>query len=160
VIYYLTATGNGNSPDGTAPHGAVECTQAQYSSASNWTISGGVIVPATPATPTLAQQAAALIDGGITIASAETPALNGAYATDATAQSNLQAVQIYVTANAKFPGSSGTYPWLDKAGVAHIFPTIIEFTAFATAVADFVADCTMIVLTGKGTLPAATATIS
>ncbi|MDE1906632.1 MAG: hypothetical protein KGH75_09310, partial [Rhodospirillales bacterium] len=112
-----------------------------------------------PPTPTLAQQAAAMIAAGLGITSTGTPALNGTYSVDATAQHNIQAVQIYIQANGKFPGSSGTYAWLDKAGAPHAFPTVAEFTAFATAVADFVADLQMIIYTGTGTLPADTATI-
>ncbi len=161
--YYLTLIngirGGGVTPDGTIPSGAAECTVAQYLAADDWTTDGGQIVAYVPPAPTLAQQAAALIAGGLTITSTGTPALNGTYSTDATAQQNIQAVQIYIQANGKFPGSSGTYPWLDKAGQPHVFPTISEFTAFATAVADFVADLQMIVYTGAGTLPAATATI-
>ncbi len=59
MIYYLTATGNGLSPDGTLPPGAVECTQAQYAAASSWTVKNGAIVAATPPSPTPAQRAAA-----------------------------------------------------------------------------------------------------
>lgn len=115
--------------------------------------------PAAPPAPTLARQAEALIGGGITITSTGTPSLNGVYAANPAAQGNLLAVQTYILTNAKFPGSSGTYPWLDASGAAHIFPSVAEFEAFATAVANFVADCTMIILTGTGTLPVATATI-
>ena len=68
-------------------------------------------------------------------------------------------MQIYIQANGKFPGSTGTYAWLDKSGAAHVFPSVTEFTAFATAIADFVADIQMTIYTGSGTIPAATATI-
>lgn len=159
MIYYLTAAGNGVSRDGTLPSGAVECTQAQYLAPSIWAVEGEQIVAVTPPAPTLAQQALALIAGGMTITSTDTPALNGTYSANASAQSNIQAVQIYIQANGKFPGSSGTYAWLDTSGTPHVFPSISEFTAFATAIADFVADCTMIALTGEGTLPVASATI-
>lgn len=60
--YYLTTTGNGCSPDGTIPAGAVVCTQAQYENASAWTVANGAIVAATPPTVPLAQQAQAALD--------------------------------------------------------------------------------------------------
>ena len=126
-----------------------------------WAVNNSALVTYTPPTPppTLAQQAAALIAGGITITSTGTPGLDGVYACDATAQSNLQAVQTYILTNGKFPGSSGTYPWLDTTGAAHVFPSVTEFEAFASRVADFVADCTLIMLTNSGTLPVASANI-
>ena len=128
--------------------------------AGNFYVAAGVITPGSaPIVLSPAQQATALISGGITITSTGTPALDGVYACDATAQSNLQAVQTYILTNGKFPGSSGTYPWLDTSGAAHIFPSITEFEAFASRVADFVADCTLIMLTNSGTLPPASATI-
>ena len=42
--YYLTTTGNGYSPDGTLPPGAVACTQEQHANAGAWTIENGEIV--------------------------------------------------------------------------------------------------------------------
>jgi hypothetical protein len=141
----------------------LELTPAQWAArmTGQWAVSNGALVPYTPPAPvlTLAQQAAAALYAGITITSTGTPALNGVYSCDKQAQSNIQAVQIYIQANGKFPGSSGTYPWLDKSGAPHVFPSVAEFTAFATAIADYVADCQMIVYTGAGTLPAPTATI-
>ncbi len=169
-ILYSTATGEIIQWQDTAafnyapaPSGAsvMPVTSAQWAVQTGVYVSGGKIVTGTPPTPppTLAQQAAALIAGGITITSTGTPGLDGVYACDATAQSNLQAVQTYILTNGKFPGSSGTYPWLDTTGAAHVFPSVTEFEAFASRVADFVADCTLIMLTNSGTLPAATANI-
>lgn len=120
---------------------------------------GTFTAPAAPPPPTLLQQAQAALSGGITITSTGTSSLDGIYSVDATAQSNLQAVQTYILTNGKFPGSSGTYPWLDMAGAAHTFPSTTEFEAFATAIADYVADLTLIALTGTGTIPTPTATI-
>lgn len=147
-----------------AAAGFVEITAAQWAARyqGDWAVSAGAMVayvPPAPPAPTLAQQAGAMIAAGLTIKSTGTPALDGVYSVDAAAQQNIQAVQIYIQANGKFPGSSGTYPWLDKAGQPHVFPTVAEFSAFATVVADFVADLKMIQFTGAGTLPAASATI-
>lgn len=67
TTYYLTATGNGCSVDGTVPAGAVECTQEQYSNPHAWTISNGAavaaVVPPPPPPPTvsLATQALAAL---------------------------------------------------------------------------------------------------
>ena len=163
--YYDTATGKNYAFDDsvvvsgaqgawvfTAPNGAV---LGPYPV----TLTPGNAPYVAPPAPTLAQQAAALIAGGLTVTSTGTAALDGVYACDAAAQSNLQAVQTYILTNGKFPGSSGTYPWLDVTGTAHIFPSTTEFEAFASRVADFVADCTLIMLTNSGTLPPASATI-
>ncbi len=127
-----------------------------------WAVSNGALVAYTPPAPvlTLAQQAQAALAAGLTVTSTGTPALDGLYSVDAAAQQNIQAVQIYIQANGKFPGSTGTYAWLDKSGAAHVFPSVTEFTAFATAVADYVADLQMIIYTGTGTLPAATKAIA
>lgn len=170
-VLYATATGEiiqwqdttafnyAAPPAGTA---TLAVTPAQWAEQTGaYYVSNGALVAGTiaPPAPTLAQQAEALIAGGITITSTGTPALNGVYSCNAQAQANLQAVQIYIQANGKFPGSAGTYPWLDMAGTPHIYPSITEFTALASRIADFVADCTLIILTGEGTLPPNTATI-
>ena len=142
----------------------VDVTTANPQPQQGWTASGSGTTwlfapPAPPPAPTLAQQAQAALAAGLTITSTGTPALNGVYATDAETQADIGWVQIYVQANGKFPGSSGTYVWLDIDRAPHIFPSVAEFTAFATVFADYVADLKMIATTNAGTLPAATATI-
>ncbi len=58
AIYYLTPDGgNGFSPDGTLPTGAIACTEAQYGNASAWKIDAGNIVATTPPVASLADQA-------------------------------------------------------------------------------------------------------
>ncbi len=165
VGYFDSVNSSAALPTASATSALYEMTVAEAESryAGVWGVNVATpalvpyVAPVVP--PTLAEQAAALIAGGITITSTGTPALDGVYACNAAAQQNLQAVQTYILTNAKFPGSAGTYPWLDAAGEAHIFPTPVEFEAFSTAVANFVADCTLIMLTGTGPLPPATATI-
>ena len=148
------------APAGTATLTVTPAQWAALNSGPFYVSNGALIAGSPPAVPpSPAQQATALISGGITITSTGTPALDGVYACDATAQSNLQAVQTYILTNGKFPGSSGTYPWLDTNSTPHVFPSTTEFEAFASRVADFVADCTMIILTGSGTLPPSTASI-
>ncbi|MBW4089886.1 MAG: hypothetical protein HIU82_02085 [Proteobacteria bacterium] len=138
----------------------VDITGVSPAPAVGWSYSdGGFTAPPSPPAPTLAQQAAALITGGIAITSSGTPALNGTYSTGAAAQQNAAHMMGFINANGKFPGTSGTLVWLDAAGQPHTFATTAEFGAFYTAAFDFVADCQMIMLTGSGTLPSPSATI-
>ena len=134
---------------------------ARLSNPSGWAVESGALVSYTTPTPvpTLAQQAAALIAGGIAITSTGTPALNGTYATNAAAQANMLGVVSYINANGKFPGSSGTVTWYDMAGQPHVFSTVAEFMALYTAGLDFVMDCQLVADAGTGTLPVASATI-
>ena len=158
--YYLTATGNGISLDGTMPTGAVVCTQAQYANASAWTISGGAIVAATPPAPTPAQLANTAMGAGLAITSTGTPALNGTYAIDNATQGKIAAISVYILTNAKFPGGVASYPLMDLSGTPHTFPTTASFQAFATAVADYVAVLDVIIASNAGTPPAAAKTIA
>jgi hypothetical protein len=111
--------------------------------------------------PTLAQQAAALLAGGITITSTQYPSLNGTYSTAAAAQSNAAFIAGYIANFGKFPGASpsAALTYLDATGNPHVFPTTAEFLAFYQAAGDFVADCQTIILTNSGTLPPNTAAI-
>lgn len=115
-------------------------------------------VPAPPP-PTLSQQAQNALAAGLTITSTGTPTLDGVYAVDAGAQANITATMLYVQVNGKFPGSSTTQTWGLMNGSVVVFPSTAEFTAFATAVANYAADLIEIAMTNTGTLPAATATI-
>jgi len=116
--------------------------------------------PTTLLAPTLAQQAASLISGGLTIISQSASGLNGLYSTNAAAQNNILAVQVYIQSNGTFPGSSGSLVWLDKNSTPHTFTATGQFTEFATAIADYVADLTLISMTGSGVLPPTTMTIA
>jgi hypothetical protein len=116
--------------------------------------------PAGPAPPTLAEQAVAAIDAGLAVTSTSTPALNGTYGVDPTAQGRIASVSTYILVNGRFPGGVTAYPWLDVTGAAHVFPTTAAFQAFATALADYVAALDMIAATGSGSLPVAAVTIA
>jgi len=116
--------------------------------------------PTTPISPSLAQQASLLVGAGLSIASTSASGLNGIYGTNAAAQSNLLAVQVYLQANQKFPGTSGSMLWLDANNSPHTFTSTGQFTEFATAIADYVADLTLISMTGSGVLPPTTTTIA
>ncbi|MDA8049953.1 MAG: hypothetical protein M0002_08105 [Rhodospirillales bacterium] len=118
-----------------------------------WGYNGSAFAAPAPPVPTLAQQAAAALGRGVAVTSSGTPALDGTYAIDAASQAKIQAVSLFIVVNGKFPSAVASYPWLDTAGAAHLFPTTAEFQAFATAIADYVAALDMIIATGSGTLP-------
>jgi len=117
---------------------------------------GEVPPPAAPAAPpplTLAQTALGMIASGLTIVSTSAPAINGLYSTNAAAQNNILAIQVYIQSNGKFPGSSGSLLWLDQNNSPHTFTTTGQFTEFASAIADYVSDLTLVAMTGSGALP-------
>jgi len=109
---------------------------------------------------TMAQQASTRLAGGLNITSQSASGLNGLYATDPVAQSNITAIQVYIQSNGKFPGTSGSQIWLDADNSPHTFTTTGQFTEFATAIADYVADLTLVAMTNSGTLPPTTTTIA
>ncbi len=115
--------------------------------------------PTAPPPPTLAQQAQAALYAGVAITSTGTPTLNGTYGCDPGAQANLNAIQTYINTNDKFPGSAGTYSYVDMNDAPHTFPTTAAFTAFATAIADYVSDLLHVELGVLGALPANAKTI-
>ncbi len=123
---------------------------------SGWAVSNGALVARTPvaATATLAQQAQAALAAGVTVTSASTPALDGTYACDSSAQHRIAAVSLFITVNNRFPGGGATLAWPDAAGAARVFPTTALFQAFATAVADHVAALDAVVLGTATVLPA------
>lgn len=117
--------------------------------------------PAAAPAPTLAQQAAALLDsGGLTISSTSTPALDGTYSVAAIAVQRLLGVSHYATINGKFPGGAATYTWYDASGGEHVFTDIALFQEFFTALADYESALTFLSLGAPGVLPATSATIS
>ncbi len=162
--YFLTFAngipGTGIAYDDTLPSGAVECTQEQYQAPSQWTISDGAIIAFVPtALQQLQSQAIAALDGGLTITSTSTPALNGTYACDDAHQARINRIQGFIAANSKFPNSLAALPWPDISGTVHEFPSTAEFTAFASAVADYVMALDAVIMGISTTLPPAQATI-
>lgn len=95
AAYYLTENGgNGFSPDGTIPEGAMACSAEQYQNATAWSISGGKLVAMTlsldfaRARQTLAVKIAceAAITGGFTSAALGT---DYQYPSDTNSQRNI-----------------------------------------------------------------------
>jgi hypothetical protein len=146
----------------------LEVTAAQWaarlSNPPGWAVSNGALVAYTPPppVPTLAQQAAALIAGGITITSTGTAALNGVY----NVQSGVPFGQEDIATEAQFISTYGEFTngattnlqWPLLNGTFVAFPTTAAFLAFAKAAAQFIAAVKLAVGQGAA-LPAATATI-
>lgn len=123
--------------------------------AVGWAYAGGTFTaPPAPPAPTLAQQAAAAINAGLTITSTGTPALNGTYACDDAHQARINRVQGFIEANGKFPNGLTELPWPDMSGAIHLFPTTAEFTAFASAIADYVMALDAVIMGVSTALPA------
>jgi hypothetical protein len=130
---------------------------------SGWAVSAGALVAYVPPTPTLtlAQQAAAALNAGLTITSTSTPTLNGTYNVDAVAQANINSMYnlIQRAGGSAFPGGLTEMPWADINGTVHTFASVGDFLAFETAVGDYVLALNLIAITNTGTMPAASATI-
>lgn len=152
--------GTGASPDGTLPAHGVICTAAEAVAWQQCTVTGGVVTVGPAPAPTLAQQAAELIVGGIAITSAgSAAALNGTYSVSGAAQTNALGIVAYINANGKFPGSTATMTWEDSSGNPHVFQSPTEFLAFYSAALDFVTDCQDVIYGLSETLPSNAYTI-
>jgi hypothetical protein len=125
--------------------------------AGAWTFTA----PPAPPVPTLAQQATAALAAGVTITSTATPALNGLYACDVATQNRLSRMYNLIQRGdgASFPNSLSALPWTDMAGAVHTFATVTEFLAFESAIGGYALTLELIIATGAGTLPPATAPI-
>ena len=110
-------------------------------------------VYAAPTLQTRAQLAAGLISAGASVTSASSPSLNGTYSLDATATANINAISTFVLTNpGKFPmGASQTY--MDMAGNAHVFTSTPQWQAFASAMAQLVAQIDIYGLGASPTAP-------
>jgi len=170
MYYEITVDSKGNITSQYAgpaflPAPWISVTEAQYASiisGCSWS-DAAIVAPSVPVFTSqqqLAQQAQALVAGGLTVTSTASPAaLNGTYATDAQAQASMLGIVSYINANGKFPGSAETLTWYDLGGQAHVFSSTGEFMALYTAGLDFVMDCLLVADAGAGTLPETTATI-
>ena len=137
------------NPNCTLPSDVIALTASQYQVLMTGIAAGQYLTPGTnnfPTTvapavipPTPAQQAASAIAAGVVITSTATPTLNGTYSCSGASQANINATITYILLNSTFPGSGSSMPWIDQAGSPHVFPSITEFKAFATAIASYVA---------------------
>ncbi|OYV98639.1 MAG: hypothetical protein B7Z68_00410 [Acidobacteria bacterium 21-70-11] len=153
----MTATGNGHSPDGTIPPGAIACTQAQYEG-GYIAVNGAAALPPAP-TFTLAQQATAALSAGLAITSTGTPALDATYPCDANTQAQLSAEVISLMLNSTFADGTTSIDWVDVNRTGHTM-TAAQFKTVATAIGAYVSALTKCINGQSTTLPASSVTIS
>jgi hypothetical protein len=101
-----------------------------------------------------------LINGGLAITSASTPALNGTYDVSIAGQQRITAMQAAIlTSAALFPGY-----WHPTLTGAPVTMTVAQFTEIAEAALAFVAECVAALSTitagGTATFPSASATVA
>jgi len=113
-----------------------------------------------PLVLTLPQQAAQLLNLGITLTCTSTPSLNGQYACDAQATQFIQAEMISIFASNKFADGATTLDWPDVSGTIHTFPNTDEFKFFSIAVGNFVSACQKVINGSSTTLPSPLYTIA
>jgi len=159
-----------DSIDSPAPDGlnTIKITDAQWIeclSNPGYTVSGGTLVAPTP--PTAQQQASqsssasaqAAISAGLSITSANTPALNGTYAVDPLSQMDIIAIETSLNAGKGFPGGATAFGYPDTSGVMHAF-TAADFADFAVAVRDYVYALKSVIAGASTTLPQSTTAIA
>jgi hypothetical protein len=118
-----------------------------------WTFAAPVVP-----TPTLAQQAQAMLDSGLQIVSTGTPALNGTYACDPATYQRVGGIVAAIGASLGLPGGGGTFNWPDISGTPHSF-SAANFSALAKAMMDFEYALNTIIGANSGTLPSQPVTI-
>jgi hypothetical protein len=100
-----------------------------------------------------------LAGGTVDITSTATPTLNGTYAIDPVSRGNIIAVQTSINAGLGIPGGGTTFNYLDASNTPHAF-TAANFTAFATAIRDYVYALTQVASGAVADLPATPLTIA
>lgn len=90
-----------------------------------------------PANLSLDQKISNAFASGLQITSTSTPALNGAYAVDALSQADIVAIETSINAGKGFPGGTPTFNYPDISGKMREFSQT-QFTAFASAIRDYV----------------------
>jgi len=108
--------------------------------AQGWAYAGGTFTaPPAPTTPTLAQQAAAAINAGLTLTLSGSLTLAATlFPTDPTTTGKIGAVVTTLLATGAFPGGTTSYPMKDSAGIWHTF-TAMQYLKVAGAFAAYVA---------------------
>lgn len=122
---------------------------AATEAAGVWTFTAPAVTP-----PVLSpiQAAQAALSAGIQIVSTGTPALSATYDIGAASQLNINSTWNYVMKFGTFFGGAATYAWADAAGTPRIFPSVVEFEAFAAAVGTYVA-ALMQIIAGTSNAP-------
>lgn len=125
---------------------------------ANDTFTAPAVVPLVLSPTQTAQNA---IAAGLTVTSTSTPVLNGTYALNPTSLADLNGLVTGVMIAGTFPNDAATYDYHDASLVAHTFPSLTEFKAFATAVLNFVSSVTQYAKSGGalGSIPSNQVTI-
>jgi hypothetical protein len=116
-------------------------------------------VAITAPAPTPGQLATNALATGLTLTSADTPALNAVYACDQLSQMDIIAIETSLNAGKGFPGGAITFNYPDSSGAMHAF-TEAKFADFAAAVRDFVYGCKSVIAGQSTALPASEASIA
>ena len=138
-------TGFAEYPNVPAAANLLEVTPAQWTARmanpSGWAVQSGALVPYTPPVvpPTLAQQAAAAINAGVTLTLSGSLTLAATlFPTDPVTTAKIGAVVTALLATGAFPGGATSYPMKDAAGAWHTF-TAAQYPKVAGAIAAYVA---------------------
>ena len=139
----------------------VDVTTAAPPPAVGWTAAlvGGAWSFTGPAGPTLAQQAAALLAGGLTIASTGTPGIDGVYRCDPESRATIAEVVSGINSGRGFPGGGGTFDF-DLATGHVTFAATATFIAVAVAIQDFGYQINQVLAGRSSTLPPASTSIA
>ena len=138
----------------TPPGGETAIPVGSTGAGIGWSYANGTFTAPPAPVRTLAQQAAALLSGTVTVTSASTPSLNGTYTITATDQAHLDAEITSILLNGIFADGTSTVEWPDTATppVNHAF-TVAQFKTLASAIAAFVAACAKCINGVSATLP-------
>lgn len=116
--------------------------------------------PAAPPAPTLAQQAATLLTGGIAITSAGTPALNATYPTTGPIWADLKDEALFIASFASFSSGGAGIAFVLPSGPTVTFTATAQLQAAVKAISMYLSALKTIAATNTGTLPSASATIA
>jgi len=143
------------------PKGAVEITAAQHKELLA-AQSIAVNPDGTPRAVTISldnlpleHQAARALGQGIQVTSKSCPAVNGLYACDHTAVTNVLNAAMHVKMYGAFPGDPAALQYPDKAGAPHRFADQALFFAFSAAVSNYNANLKSVIQKTSTTLPPA-----
>lgn len=115
--------------------------QARLANPSGWAVQNGELIAYTPPAPapTFAQQAAAAVGAGLSVALSGAVTLAATlFPTDPITTAKIGAVVTTLLATGAFPGGAASYPMKDSTGAWHTFAAA-QYTAVAGAIAAHVA---------------------
>ena len=122
-------------------------TDAQWTArlTGQWAVQNGALIAATPAPPTLAQQAQVALNAGLTIGlSGSITLAPTVFPVDAVTTGKIGAVVTTLLARGEFPNGGTSYPMKDAMGEWHTFD-IIQYEAVAGAISTYAASLYLII---------------